>query len=121
MKRFLCVVLMILFLVISMSTSVAAAEMTRQVEFKKTDTPSWLQTFKHITITIKVERGDCLCSITQELNRKKGYHGCSYVTWRELYNQNRDIVGANPDLILPNMVLTYKTCKPAGMGVTSII
>jgi len=78
------------------------------------------QKYKFITVVITVEPGDCLSVIAQEMN-KKGYYGCSRVLWPELFKQNNDVVGANPHLIHPGMILTYKTCMPAGRGVLCVI
>jgi nucleoid-associated protein YgaU len=49
--------------------------------------------------TYTVVRGDCLWTIA------KRFYG-SGTQWRTLYDANRDVVGANPNLIYPGQVLT---------------
>lgn len=47
-------------------------------------------------VTYTIQKGDNLSKIA----RKYG------LTWQELYNANRDVVGSNPNLIYPGQVLT---------------
>ena len=49
--------------------------------------------------TYKVVRGDCLWNITKKFTGNGS-------RWRELYNLNKSVIGANPNLIYPNQVLT---------------
>lgn len=46
--------------------------------------------------TYTVKSGDCLCSIAQKVG----------VSWETIYNNNKSVIGSNPNLIYPGQVLT---------------
>lgn len=54
--------------------------------------------------TYKVVPGDSLSKIASKLGLK---------SWQDLYNQNKSVVGSNPNLIYPGQVLTYGSTAPA--------
>lgn len=62
-----------------------------QPEFKENDT-----SLTNIKYTVK--KGDNLSRIANN------YH----MTWQELYNRNKQIIGENPDLIYPGQILSVK-------------
>lgn len=54
-----------------------------------------------ITLYYVVQKGDSLSSIANKYN----------MNWQDLYNQNRDIIGNNPNLIYPGQKLLIKRGK----------
>lgn len=48
--------------------------------------------------TYTVKKGDCLCAIAKRLTGSSN--------WRAIYNQNKSVIGRNPNLIYPGQVLT---------------
>lgn len=55
------------------------------------------------TTTYEVKQGDCLSTIAKKMTGSSN--------WRTIYEQNKDIIGGNPNLIKVGMVLTIPGAK----------
>ncbi|MDJ0792527.1 MAG: LysM domain-containing protein [Acidimicrobiia bacterium] len=58
--------------------------------------------------TYEVQRGDCLWSIAKAILAERGPEpqgGDIAELWKAIYRANRDVIGDDPDLILPGQIL----------------
>ncbi len=55
------------------------------------------------TTTYEVKQGDCLSTIAKKMTGS--------ANWRTIYEQNKDIIGGNPNLIKVGMILTIPGAK----------
>ena len=67
-------------------------------------------THAHVPIsrTYEVQRGDCLWSIAEAILIERGREpqGADIAElWKAIYRANRDVIGDDPDLILPGQIL----------------
>lgn len=57
----------------------------------------WLDENEKILIEYKVKKGDNLSKIAKKYN----------IAWQNIYNQNKDVIGLNPNIIKIGQVLTF--------------
>ncbi|MFD7528830.1 peptidoglycan DD-metalloendopeptidase family protein [Streptomyces sp. NPDC059849] len=78
---------------------------------KRTSAPATPTTIPGKRESYTVARGDSLSAIAASERVRGG--------WQHLYAQNREVVGDDPDLILPGQRLSLDTARPARPGTTA--
>lgn len=66
-----------------------------EYEYEEVNNKSANHITKHNQITYTIKKGDTLIKIAKKYN----------TTWKKIYQKNIDIIGDNPNLIIPGQVL----------------
>lgn len=85
---------------VSIPSSVLEKEQSDEADTESTERPQPEQTGPQ---TYTVKKGDCLSTIAKKLTGSSN--------WRPIYEQNKNVIGSNPNLIKPGQVLTIPGAK----------
>lgn len=98
---------LILSLLLALTSPATGANITSWIEHATIPehTGQMQRSIAYKVIYITVEKGDWLSTIVNKINQENDIE----LTWQTLYKINKDVIGPDPNLIVPGMELTYKT------------
>lgn len=100
---------LIMFILLTLTLPAVGADITSWIEHTTVPehTGQMQKSIASRVIDITVEKGDWLSTIVEKIQQEYDVN----LDWQTLYKINEDVIGSNPNLILPGMKLTYKTTR----------